>query len=221
MTSNTTTLPAPSRQWHLVTGLILLAWFGLILGLSLNGTFMPAAGEPPRLLLFTGLVSLGLFALAWRSLPALRSYLLSLDLRLLILLHGTRTLGLGFIMLYMVDELPMLFAMLAGFGDAIAALGAIVLAYLLFTRKSGVPIRLIRSWNTFGVVDFIVAVSIGVLTRENAILASGNSVNSDLMSAFPFALIPAFLVQVFLLTHIIIYLQLRHHWRGRHNVVIP
>jgi TM2 domain-containing membrane protein YozV len=219
-TSTTATLPATPRNWHLATGLILFAWFALIFGLSLNGAFVPPAGEPPRLLLLTGAVSLGLFALAWRSLPAFRAYILGLDLRLLILLHGMRTLGLGFVMLYMVDQLPMLFAFLAGFGDALTAVAAIVLGYLLFTRRSGLPVRLIRRWNTFGLVDFVIAVSIGVLTRANGLLASGTGVDSDLMSAFPFAIIPAFLVQVFTLTHIIIYLQLRHNWQGKTNVVI-
>ena len=220
MTTTTATLPTNPRTGHLITALVLLAWFGLILGLSLNGVFIPPAGEPPLNLLLSAAVSLGLFALAWHRLPAFRSYILNLDMRLLILLHGTRTLGLGFIMLYMVDQLPMLFAFLAGFGDALAAIGAIVLGYLLFTRQSGVPVSLIRRWNTFGLLDFIVAVSIGILTRQDALLASPTGVTSDLMAAFPFAIIPAYLVQVFVLIHIIIYLQLRHTWRGKPEVVI-
>lgn len=220
MTTTTLTLPSEQRHCTLTVGLILLAWFGIILGLSLSSTFIPPAGKPPLILLLSGLVALSLFALAYRTLPAFRAYVLSLDMRLLILIHGWRTLGLGFVMLYMVNQLPMLFTFLAGFGDAIAAVGAILLGYLLFTSRSGVSKKLISRWNTFGLVDFVIAVSVSVLTQTNGLLASNTGVDSDLMTAFPFVIIPAFLVQVFTLTHIIIYLQLKNVWKGRSYVVM-
>jgi hypothetical protein len=218
MSTTTATLSSDQRSQHITIGLILLAWFGIVLGLSLTNAFLPPAGEPPLNLLLSGLVTLSLFALAYRSLPAFRAYVLGLDMRLLILLHGWRMLGLGFVMLYMVDQLPMLFAFLAGFGDAIAAVGAILLGYLLFTSRSGVSVKLISRWNTFGLLDFIIAVSVGVLTQQNGLLASNTGVDSDLMTAFPFAIIPAFLVQVLTLTHIIIYLQLRNRWKGKSHI---
>ena len=220
MTTTTAPLLPVQRSQHFALGLLLLGWFGLILGLSLNDTFIPPAGEPPLNLLLSGLATLSLFALAYRTLPAFRAYVLGLDMRLLILLHSWRTLGLGFVMLYMVGQLPMLFAFLAGFGDALAAVGAILLGYLLFTSPSGVSVKLISRWNTFGLVDFIIAVSVGVLTQTNGLLASNTGVDSDLMTAFPFVIIPAFLVQVFTLTHIIIYLQLKNAWKGKSHVVI-
>ena len=218
MTTTTAPLSPAQRNKHFTHGLVLLAWFGLILGLSLRGSFIPLAGETPVVLLLSGLATLSLFALAYRTLPAFRTYVLGLDMRLLIMLHSWRMLGLGFVMLYMVDQLPMSFAFLAGFGDALAAVGAIVLAYLLFTNRSGVSKKLISRWNTFGLVDFIIAVSIGVMTQTNGLLASNTGVDSDLMTAFPFVIIPAFLVQVFTLTHIIIYLQLGNIWKGKSHV---
>ena len=220
MTTTTAPLSPAQRSQSFALGLVLLAWFGIILGLSLTETFIPPAGEPPLNLLLSGLVTLSLFTVAYRTLPAFRAYVLSFDIRLLILIHGWRTLGLGFVMLYMVNQLPMLFAFLAGFGDALVAVGAIVLGYLLFTQHSGVPVKLISRWNTFGLIDFVIAVSIGVLTQTNGLLASNTGVDSDLMTIFPFVIIPAFLVQVFTLTHIIIYLQLKNVWKGSSRVVI-
>ena len=96
MSTTTATLSSDQRSQHITIGLILLAWFGIVLGLSLNGTFIPPAGEPPLNLLVSGLVTLSLFALAYCILPAFRAYVLGLDMRLLILLHGWRMLGLGF-----------------------------------------------------------------------------------------------------------------------------
>ncbi len=218
MTTTTATLPPVERNQHAIIGLILLAWFGIVLGLSLSGTFVPPTGELPLNLLLSGLLTLGLFTLAYRTLPVFRAYVLNLDMRLLILLHSWRMLGLGFVMLYVVDQLPMLFAYLAGFGDALAAIGAIVVGYLLFIRRAGVSVKLISRWNTFGLVDFIIAVSVGVMTQTKGILASTTGVDSDLMTVFPFVIIPAFLVQVFTLTHIIIYLQLNYTWKGKSHV---
>jgi hypothetical protein len=83
----------------------------------------------------------------------------------------------------------------------------------MFSNREGVSRKWIWRWNTFGLMDFVVAVSVGILTRSDAILAPAKGVNSDLMTTFPFVLIPAFLVQVFALTHIIICLQLKNNHR--------
>ena len=80
----------------------------------------------------------------------------------------------------------------------------------MFLDNNRVSRKWVFRWNSFGLLDFIVAVSVGVLTRQGALLVPASGLNSDLMAQFPFVLIPAFLVQVFTLTHIIIYLQLRN-----------
>lgn len=193
----------------------LLTWFLLIVGLSLNQFFITAQGEAPLNLLMTGAISIGLFYLAYFKMPQFRTYVLNIDMRLLIMLHSWRTLGLGFILLYYVGELPALFAFPAGIGDAMVAVGAVFLTYSLFTNKNGVSKKLIWRWNTFATLDFIVAVSLGVLTRTDALLFQANAASSDLMTAFPFVLIPAFLVQMFAITHIIIYLQLMNNYKDQ------
>jgi len=133
-----------------------------------------------------------------------------------------RMLGMGFIMLHLFSLLPGLFAYLAGLGDALTAVGAIILTYAFVKDRHGVPDGVpngvsknwILRWNTFGLLDFILAVSVGILTRSDAILAPASGVNSDLMTTFPFVIIPGFLVQVFTLTHIIIYLQLKNNYKN-------
>lgn len=209
MTTVSLSITKPSRNGHLVLATILFAWFSIITVLALDGFFLSAPGEPPLAILLSALMSLGVFTLAYTTFPSVKTYVLALDKRLLILLHSWRMLGLGFVMLYAVDQLPMSFAFLAGFGDALAAIGATVLAYTMF-RTNRVSRKWIQRWNMFGMLDFIVAVSVGVLTRQGALLYTDSGLHSDLMAQFPFVIIPAFLVQVFTLTHIIIYLQLRN-----------
>lgn len=209
---------APLRTWHIAISITLLVWLSLILALSLNQAFIPVRGEPPQNILLSVIASLSLFTLAYRLMPAFREYVLNIDMRFLIMLHSWRMLGMGFVMLYMFDKLPPLFAILAGVGDAATAIAAVFLAYALFTKRQGVSKSLVWRWNTFGLLDFIVAVSVGILTQTDAILFAANGVSSDMMVAFPLVIIPGFLVQVFTLTHIIIYLQL--HNTHQNNKVI-
>jgi len=197
---------------------ILAAWFLVILGLSINQFFIPERGIPPFNLLTTGVISISTFFLAYWKISQFRAYILNLDMRLLVMLHSWRTLGLGFIFLYYVEELPALFAYLAGLGDAIVAVTAVFLAYRMFTKKNGITKKLIQRWNTFGIIDFIIAVSIGVLTQTDAIFYNSSGIDSDLMTQFPFVLIPSFLVQLFTLTHIIIYLQLTNKYSNQSTI---
>ena len=211
MNTTTNDINPQQHQQHLFIGILLLAWMTAIIGLSLNDAFVSGPGEAPLAILISFAATLSIFSVAYTGLPAFRDYVLNLDMRLLIMLHSWRMLGIGFVMLHLFDQLPGLFAYLAGFGDALTAIVAVFLAYALINNKQGVSKNWVWRWNTFGMVDFIVAVSIGILTRTDAMLAPASGINSDLMTTFPFAIIPGFLVQVFALTHIIIYLQLKNN----------
>lgn len=198
-------------QRHFFIGILLFGWLTVITALGANDVFVSEPGEAPLAILLSFAMTFILFSIAYLNLPAFREYVLKLDMRFLIMLHSWRMLGMGFIMLHLFDQLPALFAYLAGLGDAATALVAVFLAYAMFSNKEGVSRSWIWRWNTFGLMDFIVAVSVGILTRTDALLAPASGVNSDLMTTFPFVIIPAFLVQVFALTHIIIYLQLKNN----------
>ncbi|MDH5485305.1 MAG: hypothetical protein OEY43_08745 [Gammaproteobacteria bacterium] len=203
---------------HTPTYIILLTWFSLILLLGLNQNFIPEQGVAPVNLLISAALSISLFLMGYWRIARFRDYILNIDMRLLVMLHSWRMLGMGFVMLYMLDKLPPLFAFVAGFGDAATAIAAVFLAYALFTRKQGVPKKLIRHWNTFGLIDFIVAVTVGVLTQTDAIWFAANGISSDIMVVFPFVLIPGFLVQLFTITHIIIYLQLHNNHPSKQSI---
>jgi len=205
-----TALPALPRQRHSRTLIMLSVWFGIVAFLGYRGAFVTETGELPLLLFGSGVFVLVLFALGYRTSLAFRDYVLGLDKRLLILLHSWRTLGLGFVLVYSVGALPALFAFPAGIGDAVAAIWATFLAYSMLVKKSAVSNRQILTWNTFGLVDFVIALGLGVLTRTDAVFSGMTDVSGDVLMTFPFVIVPAFLVQFFTLTHIIIYLQIRN-----------
>lgn len=210
----TTNIITHNNKGLLITASLTI-WFLVILTLSLNHFFITERGVAPINLLITGGLTFSIFLLAYWRLKQFREYVLNIDMRFLVMLHSWRMLGFGFIMLYYVGELPALFAFLAGLGDALVAVVAVFLSYAMFTNSSGVSKKSVKRWNTFGLIDFIIAVSIGILTRTDAILVNSNGINSDLMTQLPFILVPAFLVQFFTITHIIIYLQLRNNYKDK------
>lgn len=196
-----------------VVVLIGLVWFLAALVLALSGAFDAGAGERPLAILAAIILPVAAFGLAYARIEAFRAWVLALDIRHLILLHSWRMIGIGFVFLYFHGQLPALFALPAGLGDAMAAIGALWLGIALYERPAAVTHRRILMWNSFGLIDFVVAVSMGVLTRTGEIFHIGGAAGSEIMGAFPLALIPGFAVPFYVLTHLIIFLQLRHKSR--------
>lgn len=189
--------------------LIGLGWFITILAMSLSGGFNAAVGERPLAILVAVTMPVVVFGLTYFSINAFRDWVLSLDMRHLILLHSWRMVGFGFVFLYFHDQLPALFALPAGLGDAMAAMGAIFLGIALYENASRVSRNRVFLWNTFGLVDFVIAISMGVLTRTGDLLYFDSQAGSDIMGTFPLALIPGFAVPFYVITHLIIFAQLR------------
>lgn len=188
--------------------LLCLVWFITVLLAALSGKFTMTPGKQPVAILLAVIVPVALFAVSYMTISAFRAWVLLLDMRQLILLHSWRMVGLGFVFLYFHDQLPALFALPAGLGDAIAAIGALFLGIALFKNASAVPRGKVILWNTFGLLDFIIAVAMGLATRTNEWLYFVNQASSDIMGQFPLALIPGFAVPFYIITHLIIYAQL-------------
>jgi hypothetical protein len=189
--------------------LLCMVWFITVLLVALSGGFEMAVDEPPAAILFAVIAPVVLFGVVYMTISAFRDWVLMLDMRQLILLHSWRMVGVGFVFLYFYGQLPALFALPAGIGDAVAAIGALFLGIALFKNASAVSRRKVFLWNTFGLLDFIIAVSLGIATRTNEWLYIENQASSNIMGQFPLVLIPGFAVPFYIITHIIIYVQLK------------
>ena len=190
--------------------LLCTGWLLTVFTAAVSGSFDASDGERPVAIIVAILLPLVAFGLSYTGIRSFRHWVLGLDMRHLILLHSWRMVGMGFVFLYFQDQLPALFALPAGLGDAMAAAGAIFLAIAMYERASQVSARRIFTWNTFGLVDFLLAVSLGVLTRAGDVLHINGAVDSNIMGSFPLVLIPAFAVPFYMITHLIIYAQLMH-----------
>ena len=198
-------VPQPN---HVATLIVVLAWFAGVFILASNNIFNAPVGQPPINILLSLVIPVIAFSITYSASKRFKNYVLSIDMRHLILLHSWRMLGFGFVFLYFYDILPALFAVPAGIGDAMAATFAVLLAIAMYQNKT-ISKKWIYRWNTFGLLDFIIAVSVGIISRTGNIGQLEGHVASDAMGVLPLVMIPTFIVPFYILTHIIIFMQLR------------
>lgn len=157
-------------------------------------------GQPPLVLAgFLVLPILGFLAADAAS-PAFRAFTNTIPLTLLVGSHLWRFVGLGFIAGAFTGALPMGFGIPEGVGDAVAAIGALLL--LPAVRRGNAPRGWLLAWNVFGFLDLLSAITVGLLFSESAVgLLHTPTSNTTLMVTFPVSLIPTFFVPLFLLVH--------------------
>jgi hypothetical protein len=194
--------------------LALTVWFLLVVALGAAGAFVGPPGTPP-LAIATGVTAPLVLFFAWLRLSqTFREFVLSLDLRLIAGMQAWRWAGLGFLSLYAHKVLPAVFALPAGLGDMAIGLTAPWMI-LALVRQPGFAARgtFIR-WNVLGILDLLIAVSIGAVS---ALLTTGapGEISTAPMATLPLLLIPAFLVPFFLMLHTAALMQSRQLIRSR------
>jgi hypothetical protein len=135
-----------------------------------------------------------------------RGFVLSLDLRLIAGMQAWRWAGLGFLSLYAHNVLPAVFALPAGLGDMAVGATAPWMMLALVRQPGFAASNAFVRWNLFGILDLVVAVSIGTLSALFATGAPGE-ISTAPMATLPLLLIPAFLVPLFLMLHTTALLQ--------------
>jgi hypothetical protein len=185
-----------------------LTWLVLVFVLGARGVFVAPRGAPPLALLIGLLAPLSLFLVGYRTIPRLREFILSADLRLIVGMQAWRWAGFGFLTLYTYGVLPGIFAWPAGLGDmAIGVTAPLVLSALL-RRPGFAASKSFLAWNVSGILDLTVAVSIGALVPLLAPNFYG-TVSTAPMTQLPLVLVPTYLVPTFLLLHLTALFQAR------------
>jgi hypothetical protein len=206
--------PTGRGRIHRAVAIALAVWLLLVGSLGAAGAFVGPPGTPPLPIAIGVAAPLALFFASLRLSQSFREFVLSLDLRLIAAMQAWRWAGLGFLSLYAHKLLPAVFALPAGLGDMAIGVTApwIILALV---REPGFAARgtFIR-WNVLGILDLVIAVSIGA---ASALLATGapGEVSTAPMATLPLLLIPAFLVPLFLMLHTAALMQSRQLIRSR------
>ena len=175
-------------------------WLGLVLLLGAQGAFVASPGMPPLPIFFGFAIPLAVFFAAYFGWRAFRPFVLSIDLRLVAAIQAWRWAGLGFLSLFAHGILPGLFAFPAGLGDMAVGVAAPWIVLGLIRHPSFATSRRFVSWNILGIIDLIVAVSLGTLCSGFFRGLTGNVTTSP-MSQLPLVLIPAFMVPLFIMLH--------------------
>jgi hypothetical protein len=145
---------------------------------------------------------------------AARARLLAVPTPLLLRLNGIRMAGALFLALAGAGRLAGPFPESAGWGDIITGAAALPLAALA-ERGVAPQQRLMWIWNVFGTLDLVVAVTLGVLSADGSPLQLIHAgVGSAAMQSLPWSLVPTVLVPFFLISHGVVFAQLRRSRSG-------
>jgi hypothetical protein len=194
--------------------LVLIAWFTLVVSLGAVGAFVARPGTPPVGIAIGVGAPLLLFFAGLRLSRSFRDFVLSLDLRFIAGIQAWRWAGLGFLDLYAYNVLPGIFALPAGLGDmAIGFTAPWMILGLVRQPDFAGSARFIR-WNVLGILDLVVALTIGTVTATLSTGAAGE-ISTAPMATLPLLLIPAFLVPLFLMLHTAALMQSRQIIRRR------
>ena len=197
----------------------LAVWFGVVFFLGSRGAFVAPPGSPPLPIFFGVAIPLGLFLAAYFGLKSFRDFILGADLRFVTAMQAWRWAGGQFFWLYAWGVLPGLFAFPAGFGDMAIGVTAPWIVLGLVRNPLFAASRRYVIWNILGIVDFVVAVSMGVLASGlfPGINGLTGNLTTSAMNRLPLVLIPAFVVPFFTMLHLTALFQARQLARTRRS----
>ncbi len=198
-------LTAKPGLTRLMLGLAAL-WAVLgVTGVALN-LYAAPNDTPPRPLLMTILTPAAFVLLLYGLSNAFRRWVAALDMALLTALHGVRTIGFAFIVMWYYGTVSPVFAFPAALGDMAVALMAPFAALALARCRPG-AVKQARAVHLAGLADFAIAVVLGASSLG---VPASQMHQIDPINVFPLALIPAVGVPFLLASHVLALL----HWRS-------
>lgn len=198
----------------------LALWLGLVCFLGSQGVFVGKPGSPP-LPIFLGLaIPLAVFFAAYFRWSAFRAFILNADLRFVVAIQAWRWAGQHFLWLGAGGVLPGLFAFPAGLADMAIGITAPLIVLGLVRSSSFAASRRFVIWNILGIVDFVVAFSMAMLSSGlfPEITRFNGNVTTGPMAQLPLVLTPAYLVPFFTMLHLTALLQARQLTRSKKSV---
>ncbi len=181
---------------------ITLAWFAVVMGLSMNGYFETPDGVLPVKMPIFFMIPPILFMLALSMSCNVARWADRIDVTTLTSLQSWRVMGFTFLILWALGELPLVFALLSGFGDVATGAYAAFATVKVSERKAGWQVSA-RRVIYMGLIDFTVAVATGLLSAAGYLKLYESEVSAHLMTAYPMVMFPIFIVPAFIILHIL------------------
>lgn len=182
-------------------------WIGLQTALAAAGAFTSAFAATFPLIGVMVATPVVVVAIAAALSPSVRSVLLELPISLLVGLNAGRVFGAFFLFLAADGRLGGPFPQSAGWGDVITGAAAVPLAFYAMRPAAR---SAVFGWNVFGAADLIAAIVLGTLSFNGSFVQFIHAgAGSDAVALLPWSLIPTVLVPFYLITHGIVFAQLK------------
>lgn len=170
---------------------------------SFNG-FFDTIMLPPKIVLTTTL-PLAIFVTIIYNTAVCKDANNILTLEDLVKIHIFRLIGSTFIILFLYDLLPPVFALFAGIGDIFTAISSIFVAKAIRNKKN-YSRKLTYIWNTFGLVDILITSAMAIIFTKISI--DNNIQGVEFLAEFPFCFIPAFAPPTIIFLHLLVFRKL-------------
>ncbi len=180
---------------------VLVLWFVAVFLVGAAGAFVRPPGTPPIPVLIGAVAPLIVFLAAYWGSASFHKFVLAIDLPLATAVQAWRAGGLGFLALYVHGVLPGAFAWPAGLGDIAIGVTAPWVMLALVRRPGFASSRVFVVWNLLGILDLVVAVSVGALSSVFGSGVAGEATMGP-MARLPLVLIPAYFVPLFVMLHL-------------------
>jgi hypothetical protein len=188
-----------------LSGVVLAAWAITTAVLASRGFYHqpPGTRGPPPIGIQLVLALAVMGACLWFS-PTLRGLLR--DQKNLIRLNVWRLVGALFLTLMFSGQMPALWAIPSGVGDILIGASAFWVAAQLDSPGGR---RRAVIFNLLGLLDLVVAVGLGMTTSPGPVQLFHTTPTAELVTRFPLALVPGFLVPLAFMVHFVSLWQLR------------
>jgi hypothetical protein len=204
---NTDVTPGQRRATWLAVMIPYTLWFTLAWSAAIDGALRTDASSLPALPLAIFLpVVIGAPLLL--SSKRIGQILDAMPASWLVALQLYRIFGNWALVAWLHGSLPGVFALPAGIGDTLTGLFAVPAAIIVATGTAQGR-RAAVIWNIFGLADFVVAITLGIITTPGPLQLIVPSVSSIGAGAYPGVLTPAFVVPSSILLHLLSLRQLR------------
>ena len=185
-----------------------IAWFFVVALLASSGALNWRFDLGAPVLGLALLIPIVVLIILATVVPAARAALSTIPVPALIGVHAIRILGFLFLLLFAAGRIAAPFGPAAGWGDVVAGATAVPVAWALASRTAGAR-WLVLLWNTWGLLDFLDAFSLGMTSAPGSPLQLFfDAPGSAAMTTLPWAIIPVFLVPQLLVGHLAIYWRL-------------
>lgn len=194
--------PHDGKRALIATSIFLGVWYAADLYFAFRGYFAYNSGLPAPIAGVAVLLPVVVGAIAAVLWAPLRSVIAAIPHENIIRIQVFRVIGYSFLVLMYRGLLPPQFALPAGIGDVFIGIDALIVAQL-YARGSRRAPAIGLLWNALGVLDLVIAISIGTLGSTSPIRLFNLTPPTDLMTMLPMVMIPAFAVPFYFILHIV------------------